>query len=458
MKKILQLTFILIILTGCSSTKRMSYEELMEGAPGWVRQTPNETVSYHGVGMASKLQDDNFREKARQNALATLAGSISVNVSSESVLNQFEFDNNYSDYYRDNIRLSTQKMLEGYELVDTWENEQQYWVYYRLSKSKYKSLKKQRIQKARSASEADYLEARSKSAEGNAAEALRLYIEAAGEISGVLAEDLGKAPGNRQKSYSTALFTDLAAMLQTLRIVFPVEELTVKRGKSPEQETIMVKVLDGNGNPASGVPVVCRFSWDPGDVREKRSDASGTFRLKPGSVNSPKVDEFIFAQVDIGNILRENRADPLIRKLIGGISIPEYVLPVRIIPLHVDIDAQLKNLGETFDAAGLLSTFRQLFERDGIFVRQLREESDYVLHIESSTIKGKQRNGRYSASLTATFTLTDKNGREVLVKRIEDVPGLGDDWEMAGTDAYLALEERIPIGIYPDVYGAMLNK
>ena len=97
MKKFLILTSLAIVFLACSTTKQPTYEEMMANAPAWVKSTPTDPAYYHGIGSASKTANSNdYRERARQNALSEIAGNISVNVSSSSVFNQFEFDNNYS--------------------------------------------------------------------------------------------------------------------------------------------------------------------------------------------------------------------------------------------------------------------------------------------------------------------------------------------------------------------------
>ncbi|MEI7501625.1 MAG: LPP20 family lipoprotein, partial [Bacteroidota bacterium] len=120
MTRLFYLLLIPIFLYSCSTSKKLSHDDLMASAPEWVRKAPNDPQYYHGIGAATKSADMDFREKAKQNALSDIAGNISVNISTSSVLSQFEFDNKFSDYFRDNIKLSTKNYLAGYEMVENW--------------------------------------------------------------------------------------------------------------------------------------------------------------------------------------------------------------------------------------------------------------------------------------------------------------------------------------------------
>ncbi len=451
------LLFLIIIgvASACSSTKKMSYDELMEGAPSWVRQTPGDPAAYHGVGMASKLTDDNYREKARQNALAELAGSISVTISATSVLNQFEFDNNYSDYYRDNIRLSTQNQLEGFELAGSWENAQQYWVYFVLPKNVYQQKMAARIGKARNLSEDKYDEARRMYSSGNRAEALRFHVQAVEEIKEVLGEDLG-ADEQTGKSWSTMLFSDFAAHVQNLRIEYPVEEIRVKRGESPAGGSMDAGLMDAAGNPVGGVPVSCRLSWLKGRDFDAQTDAQGRFRLSMKPLNSAASSEFISSNVDLDRLITEYTADPMVRKLLGAVRVPEFVLPVTVEPLRVFVAAELENLGQASDATALVTSLRNLFEKEGFQISRQPSDADFEVTTSAATKSENERNGRFSASLKATVIVKDKAGKERFFRTVDDVSGLGGDFDSAGRDAIDAFINRLNINIYPEIQRVIL--
>ncbi|MCB0787954.1 MAG: LPP20 family lipoprotein, partial [Flavobacteriales bacterium] len=89
--------------------------------PFWVGSRPVSDAYYVGVGLAAKARPD-FQETAKKNALNDLASEISVRVEGNSLLYTLDRKTSFSESFTSNIRTSTSEQLEGFELVDTWEN------------------------------------------------------------------------------------------------------------------------------------------------------------------------------------------------------------------------------------------------------------------------------------------------------------------------------------------------
>lgn len=445
--------FLLLLMISCSGSKTLSYEELMQGAPAWVRQTPTDPAYYVGVGMAGKNgSPDDYREVARQNALSELASGISVKISSTSVLSQYEFNNQVSEYYRDSIQLSTQQYLEGYELVDNWENAQQYWVYYRLSKSKFNQIKKDRIDRALESSKADYAKARNFAGNGNASEAMRFYVKSVEDIRNFLGEDLKTEVAGKEEDYSSLLFSDMVSKMQNLRVVYPVDRLVYSRGVGFSNETLLLTVMDENNRPVKGITVDVKFSFSPGRIISRVSDADGQIRLKIPEFDSRKKEEFISAAVNIDNLVKEATDDQMVRRMMQGIKLPEYVLPVQVISPKFFIQSTEFNNGAELKSSTATREFRNLLDRDGFEVVSNRSDADYAIITEAISSKGPEAKGRFTATLTAEFTLESSDGKVIWSKTINDITGLGNSYENAGTDAFNSLGSRVRIDVYPEMY------
>ena len=448
--------FLLIFMVACSGTKNLSYEELMEGAPGWVRQTPNQPGYYHGVGMATKSgTPDDYREVARQNALSELASGISVNISSTSVLNQYEFNNKVSEYYRDNIQLTTQQYLEGYERVDNWENPQQYWVYYRLSKETFERIKQDRIQKAIASSKSDFMKARNFSDEGNASEAMRFYVKSTEDIKNFLGEDLKTEIDGQQKDYSTLLFSEMVSAMQNLRIVYPVDKLTYKRGAGAEKETLTLTVKDANNNTVRGIAVDVKFSFLPGRLISEVSDAAGQVRVDIPDFDSPKKEEYISAEINYTRLVKESTDDPMVRRMLEGVQIPEYVLPVEIVSPSFYVETTELNMGSELSSSIVGREFTNMLKRDGFGIVGNESSADYIITAEAGTTQGSEAKGKFTAGLSAAFRLKNSRGQVLWSENLSDITGLGSSYEQAGSDAYKSLQSRIRINIYPRMYKAV---
>ncbi len=452
MRKIFYLFIPLLLILGCTSTKKSSKDYLAE-APDWVRQSPNNPAYYHGVGTATKANTRmDFNEKARQNALSDLAGNISVKISASSVLNQYEYDNNYSEYFRDNIKLFSEEYLEGYELMDTWESEDQYWVYYRLSKQKYEQVKTQRKNDAISKSMGNLAEANGFKNSGNLKESIRFSIMALEDVKDFLGDEMEVEMDGVKQSYGSTLLSDLTATVQQISIVYPEESIAVRRGKTPETNPLIVKVQDEGGRSLSGVSVDASQSWAPGKNIVTVSNAQGEARIEIDKADTKKAVEYIQSKIDLEKLIRESTGDPVIRKLVQNISVPDFVLPVYVVTPSFFIEINESNLGKPLEKSILFNVILDLLNNDGFPIADRPEVADLILSLRAITKTNSERNGMYSTSMSASILVTDNFGQQVYGRTIEDLSGLSDSFEAAGFDAYDALTSKFKINIYPEMY------
>src|SRR5262245_17154640 len=108
--------------------------------PDWVKARPASSGYYIGVGLASKSRGDH-QETAKKNALNDLASEISVTVEGNSLLYTLDQKTRFDESFTSTIKTTTTELIEGFELVDTWENGTEYWTYYRLSKAEHARIK-----------------------------------------------------------------------------------------------------------------------------------------------------------------------------------------------------------------------------------------------------------------------------------------------------------------------------
>lgn len=116
-------------------------------SPQWVLQRPVNPDYYIGIGYCQKSNKE-YQTTAQQKALQDIALQIKSHVQSSSSLNTSSNKQNIQRDYSEKIQVETNLQLEEYELVDSWENPTEYWVYYRLSKVDYQRLLERRLSKA----------------------------------------------------------------------------------------------------------------------------------------------------------------------------------------------------------------------------------------------------------------------------------------------------------------------
>lgn len=454
-KRIFFYVFIISLFSSCFSSKTTSFEEMMKTAPDWVRRTPGIPGFYHGVGTATKNNSSDFRERAQQSALSELANSISVNVSSSSVLNSFQNNNSYTEYYKTNSKISSQEFLEGYELVDSWETKDQYWVYYRLSRMKYEQIKQDRINRALNTSISKYEEANNFRSQGNGIDAFRSYILAIEDISDFLGEELTYKSNGVERPYATQLSNDFISNIRNMRVVYPSEKLVIKRGAIPSGMSIEAKVVDENNKTLSGIPIISRLSWQPGSTFESVSDANGNIRITPRNIDSKRRLEQVNSVVDIDKLVRINTSSMMVRKLLEGVKVDNFVFPIEIVPPTVSVKVLEGESGKLFQHRIIENELISLLRQDGFNYLQNAKESDFEIIVEIFNAQAQQNNGRFAASINTNFTVNDNTGRNLYNASENNVTGIGNTKQMAEDDALKSLNTRIRIGAYPNMKRAV---
>ena len=148
--KLLEISLIgfVVLFVSCKTQQVQQPEAVVtqDNRPSWLKSRPIDHAYYVGISGTSKTNNEfDYASNTKSKALEDLASEIKVKVESNSVLFQLERNDAFRDSYESVIKSKTSQEIEGFELVDAWETETEYWVYYRLSKAIFKEqqLKKQ---------------------------------------------------------------------------------------------------------------------------------------------------------------------------------------------------------------------------------------------------------------------------------------------------------------------------
>lgn len=115
--------------------------------PDWVKRRPVNSMYYTGIARVSRTQSD-YMEEAKNRALRDLASEIKVTVNASSLLKTLEQNGVAGADYEETIRTEVGADIEKYELVDSWQDDKEYWVYYRLNRFDYEEYMTQRRERS----------------------------------------------------------------------------------------------------------------------------------------------------------------------------------------------------------------------------------------------------------------------------------------------------------------------
>ncbi len=158
--------------------------------PDWVSTHPVSFNAYIGIGHAKKKNNEDYKEDAKQAALAEISSSISVKVSGESLFSQSELDNTFKEEFTATVQTRSKNEIYGLTKFKEWENRKEYWSFYRVDKQEYEKIKSQKIKTAVDKGIKLYQKGLEYDRKNEIAKALYYYGESLFSVESFLSEDL----------------------------------------------------------------------------------------------------------------------------------------------------------------------------------------------------------------------------------------------------------------------------
>lgn len=434
---------IAILFIGCGSQKNVT---VVETLPAWVQQKPVSAEYYTGIGVAQKTPGStSYQMAAKNDALADLASEISLNISSTSVLNQFESSmGSYVEDFSAATKMATQEQLEGYELVNNFESTTHYYVYYRLSKNLHAELKEKRKAEAVSRG-TDYL-VKAQQAKNNLRyiEALANYVKGLEAVKAYLTESLETTYNNTTIYLGNELLSGLVKTVNDIRIMPGVPEIKVKNGASIPGSLLQFTVENNLGKSLEGLPVVFSLGRKPLRNGNATSDAWG--KVVYGSMDkmeSKAVSEQLKASLDLTVLSSQLTSDPMFRKMIRKMDEASGSITIRIEnPVFYVVTSEI-NLNSALQPKIIENRVKQLLANSGYPVTENKSAADFILEISSSTKTSKSDGRMYYTDLSGTVKIFDKQQQLRYVKNLDPITGVQLNYSDAGVNAYQKLAEYL---------------
>lgn len=270
------LFFLLITLT-----QFCAYAQIQ---PDWVSQRPVNTLFYIGIGRGWK-SDKDYQQQAKQNALNDLISEIRVEVSAHSLLYQLDDGSEVKSVFQENIRLQAKQDIEKFQLVDSWQNEQEYWVYYQLNRFDYEDyMEKRRHQAIRQGY--DYLsKGRLSLQHGDLILAAEMFIKGLEVIRPCIHEELTCDTEKGKIDVGNELYASVKNVFSGIAIVPSVKILAAKAFQGIENPVILT--VTRNGFPLRNLPLQYSFKSGAGRLSgDPVTDERGRARLYIRNINS----------------------------------------------------------------------------------------------------------------------------------------------------------------------------
>lgn len=434
------------ILTQCASTKVVPIK------PEWLQNRPITPGFYIGIGFGNKKANTNgYQQTAKNNALNDLAGEIRVKISNSSLLYTLAVNNSVNETFDSKTLTSTDESLEGYELVDTYEDQDNYWAYYKLSKQIYDEIKQQRIQKAIDNALSKYDKALNFKSQFQYYNAVILFVKAIEDLKPYLSEQLICKYKTKDIYLGNELFNEILAIFNELSIESDLKEITVKKGQPVEEDLLTFWVSDKKGHRVENIPVIADFTAGSLINDMDRSTANGVVAFSIPKLKSKKNQEYFSSKLDMNSLLQEATNDFLIRKLLRNIKPVAYNKLLNIVNPVFYVSSTENKFGRPDNATLLKEAINSALMPFGVNLTNNQKDADFLVEITSDSRYAESGNGICKASLDAVITVKNKESKVLYQRNMKNINAVQNSYESAGSEAYNAGVEYLKTRVVPDM-------
>nr|WP_320118061.1 LPP20 family lipoprotein [uncultured Marinifilum sp.] len=451
-------SLIFTILVGCSAQSSMAKRR----PPKWVTERPITPDYYVGIAVVKKdITQTSYIQLAKNQALHDLCSEISVNISANSVLQQFENETEFKEEFQSEIKTSLVEEIEGYETVGSWDNKKgnEYWVYYRLSKSQYELQKRLKLNKAKKLAQNYYEQAKQSEKQLDLFQALNYYAKAIDAVKKHLDEDLSVMTFNGSINLGSELYNSIQNIFKRTQLTADRKSIKLEISTS-QKEPILVKAewLGEKGNQIiPNLPISIDFVKGDGVLNNKVStDEFGYAASQLSKVTSKMKLQEIEAGIDLSSILDEEAENYKLNKLFFTPELaPKSKIIINVERLKAYMTFNERIFGEDSKREILKNNLKKELSENFFSFTDNKEKAKVILNINTNVTKGEIKEGRnykvYIVYLDCFFSLTDtKNGMEIFNDAIYEVKGMKPiSYDYAIREAYEQAVEEIHNTIIP---------
>ena len=397
--------------------------------PLWVKEFPADPQAYIAVIKVDKKaypSADAYQKAADSKALATIARAISTKITTTTTGITTEANNALSSEFSEEITAQAQANLTGYD-KEVYENRKEYWVYFRLKKSTWAHIEQKRLTQSIAQAQ-EYLDAGTAlEQEGNPAGAIRHYVEA----FKVIQPTLYLNPSIEYQGKTTPLLalidTKARSLLTTLFITAP--QPLFKGLRTQYQQTAPVITINYHDAPISRFPLSIL-----GDTYE--SDAGGKIMIPYEKVQSNDNNALIITS-NWHQILSLSPQDSSVVSLwVSQLPWPRVTTSIIFVRPTIAVTSSEYNLGKKLVNAPLETKLKEQLNTLNYPAPSSRKQPDYTLTIDASTRYAGFYQSILFAYVDVTWSLTDKEGNEIIKISLDPIKGGALTKEQAGLKAF----------------------
>ena len=432
MKRIIPL---LLLISACSSRVHPPDPDALK--PASLKSQPYQDGYYTGIGHSQKDGTNNYIQSAKKSALDDLVSQIKVNVASTSVLSFFETDKKMREEYEQIIKTTAADELQEFELVDAWEDANNYWVYYQLSISRYRQIKEEQKRNATSLAIDYFSKGLESEKSGQRLQAISFYFQAFRSIEKYLGEAIRVTVGDREVLLVNEIYSAIQKQLEKVKIQVQPSEIMVNRRLAQSQLDVIAQTFYNDGSAASELPLIASFEKGEGEIfPEYRTDQKGEARILISRISAMDTEQRVGVKVNI-DALSGTSSSPVYSLIAKTLNVPEAQVMLKVQRPLVFLTSEEKSLGFSKANDQISNKLKNLLVNNGFEFTNNKNDADLWFDIQADSEKGSVSGSIYITYLTGVIKVTAmKEGREIYATTLDRVKGYGLDYDKSSVDAY----------------------
>ena len=427
-------TLFVMILAACSP----KIQQPVNPKPAWLSAKPYLPGYYTGIGHSTKAGNNNYVQEAKKSALEDIVSEIKVTVSSSSVLSTFEDNTEFHQKYEQIIQTSAADEIEEFEQAGAWEDESNYWVFYRLSIQRYREIKEQQKRNAVILA-TDYLEKAQKSdAEGERLQALGFYFQAFRSIEKYLGEAIAVTVNGKDILLVNEIYASIQGLLDKIQLKVDPSEIVINRRMNLNAQTVTAKAFYKDLNkPAPMFPMLASFEKGAGEVfPEYKANEEGEAKILINKITSRELEQTVGVKLNVDAISGAGNS-PVFSLVSQRLQVPTSQVVLKVQRPVVYMTAEEKSLGSNRSNFQLSNRLKNLLANSGFEFTSNRDEADLWFDVLADSERGSISGSIYITYFTGVIKVTAvQEGKEIYATILDRVKGYGLDYDKSSQDAY----------------------
>ncbi|MEJ6680984.1 MAG: LPP20 family lipoprotein [Flavobacteriales bacterium] len=449
--KILRYLAILSILFSCGSRNKITETYIGQNArPEWVFSRPIEGSYFIGIGSSNKKTHlTDYSIVAKKNALTDMSSEITVNISGESFYHTIDNNFDYSEEFQSMVRSTFKEEITDYEIVDSWENENEFWIFTRISKSEHVRLKNLKKTKVLDQSYANYKTGLTYKTEGKLADALDLFSKGLLNMKEYWSENNLYLTGTENLFLDNALYEQIRKICSELELISSENtfNLSYKNGFS---NSISIAVKNQE-HFIPNLPVFYKFTNRP-YAREKKlyTNPDGLINIFGENFTEDTRNFELKIWVDYDELFKNDSSPEISELLTAGINNKMLNIPAKIImpSIYLRTNSQTNPLAESFKNELLKKGFI-------ISTSELNADLDVILNYQID--EGGTAQGFHVVLLDLTITIEDhQSHRQLFSDSYTNIKGIHMNTNGAEGDAVKNAVKKIKKELVPKLMDVLL--